>query len=878
MSFRLKTILGIAAIEAILLAVLVVSGLRWLHDSNSEQLIQRGEATAKLFAATTKDAVLATDLATLESLVEETLSSPGVVYVRVRNAESVVLAEAGDPAILARPAVPDDDPSQAADGIYDTFAEIREGGIYFGRVEVGLTVESLRTLLRNARAQGIGIALLEILLVAVFSLLLGTVLTRQLRQLQRASDRLAREGPGYQIPVKGKDELAMAVRAFNEMSSRLADLRREHIKAEEEIRLAAHAFQAQEAIFITDAQAQILRVNDAFTRITGYERVEVIGKTPKILKSGRQDAAFYRDMWARLLEDGHWEGEIDNRRKDGEIFPEWLSITAVRDAMGRTTNYVAHFIDISERKRSEAALKKARARAEQASEAKSRFLATMSHEIRTPLNAIINMNELLLETGLDREQRTYAATASEAGHNLLSIVNSILDFSKIEAGRMEKRPELCEPEEIVASVVRLLAPRAFAKGLELTLFADPQTPRRLRTDPGLLRQILLNLIGNAVKFTETGGVRVRTFLESNVACGLSVRFDVIDTGVGIPEDRQSLLFDEFSQVDDSYTRRFGGTGLGLSISRALARILGGEVGFESELGRGSRFWLRLPVSDTKPAVDSARSLRRLLRDRVVLIQSGSPILAEEICLQLDAAGLRARVVDKLPVAPAWLGDPGCGAGISVIDEAPSVGEHEPTASAVPRLIRLSRTGDRNGDDSSCDGAPVSERLPIAPGTLYRALREVVGESPEARDSAAEPHVLLPLPKDAHAHLPILLVEDSAPNRLVAKSILAKAGYAVDTVENGLQAVSAVQEKCYGLVLMDVAMPEMDGLEATRAIRSLPGEAARVPIVAMTAGAFSEDKQQCLDAGMNGHLTKPIVRADLMRAVDRWLKRRDASLR
>jgi PAS domain S-box-containing protein len=876
-SFRLKTILGIAAIEAILLAVLVVSGLRWLHDSNEEQLIQRGAATASLFAATAKDAVLATDLATLESLVQETLGIPGVVYVRVRNADSVVLAEAGDPEVLARSPVPGNDPSKATDGVFDTVAEIREAGAYFGRVEIGLTVESFRALLRNARTQGIGIALLEILLVAIFSLMLGTVLTRQLRHLQQASVRLAREGPGYQIPVKGKDELATAVRAFNEMSSRLARLHRERIRTEEELRLAAHAFQAQEAIFVTDADARILRVNDAFTRITGYEGHEAIGMTPKILKSGRQDAGFYRDMWARIREDGHWEGEIENRRKDGEIFPEWLSITAVRDGQGRITNYVAHFVDISERKRNEAALERARARAEQASEAKSRFLATMSHEIRTPLNAIINMNDLLLETGLDREQSTYAATASEAGRNLLSIVNSILDFSKIEAGRMEKRPELCDPEEIADGVVRLLAPRAFAKGIELTLFADPQTPRRVRTDPGLLRQILLNLIGNAVKFTETGGVRVRTRLEEKAAGGPFVRFDVIDTGLGIPEDRQSLLFDEFTQVDDSHTRRFGGTGLGLSISRALSRILGGEVGFESEPGRGSRFWLQLPASDMEPAADSAHGLRRLLQDRIVLIQSASPILAEETGLQLKAAGLNARVVDALPGAWGRPGDAGCAARIAVIREAPAVGGQEPPAHPLPRLIRLLRTGERDGGDPRNGDAAVSGRLPIAPRTLYGLLREVAGESPQTRKPPADPDVPSPAPEDVAARLPILLVEDSAPNRLVAKSILSKGGYSVEAVENGLQAVSAVAEKSYGLVLMDVAMPEMDGLEATRAIRTLPGEAAHVPIVAMTAGAFSEDRQRCLDAGMDDHLSKPIVRAELMRAVERWLKRRETPM-
>lgn len=743
MSFRLKTILGIAAIEAVLLFTLIFAGLRWLHDSNEEQLIQRGTTTAQLFAASTKDAVLSTDLASLQSFVAEALTAPGVVYARVRDSADRVLAEDGDPAALARPFVADADPSAVPDGIFDTFAAIREGGMSFGRVEIGLSVESFRGLLRNALSGGIAVAVLELVLVALFSLLLGTYLTRQLARLKEASDRIAQEGPGFRIPEYGKDEVAQAVVAFNKMSSRLAQSQAERQQAEAELQLAAQAFETREAIFITDADARILRVNRAFSAITGYEEAEVIGKTPRLLKSGRQGADFYRDMWQRLLSEGHWEGEIENRRKDGEIFPEWLSITAVRDSEGRVTHYVSHFLDISEQKRNEEALREARARAEQASEAKSRFLATMSHEIRTPLNAIINMNELLLESALDGEQRQYAETASEAGRNLLAIVNSVLDFSKIEAGRLEVRLQPSGPKEIASSVVRLLAPQALAKGIDLDMVVEPGVPRLLETDPGLLRQILLNLVGNAVKFTERGRVRLRLLVDPHGATP-SIHFEIIDTGIGIPLDRQTELFSDFTQVDSSRTRRYGGAGLGLAISRSLARSLGGDIEFESTPGQGSRFWLRLPV--------------------------------------------RTVAEPKEASEPAALHDP------------------------------------RSPEPPAADRAP-----------------------------------------------PILLVDDSEPNRLVATAILSKAGYRVDAAETGVTAVAAVREKHYGLVLMDVAMPDMDGLEATRAIRAMPGERGRVPVVAMTAGAFNEDRERCLRAGMDDYLSKPLARAELLRTVDRWLK-------
>jgi len=480
------------------------------------------------------------------------------------------------------------------------------------------------------------------------------------------------------------------------------------------------------------------------------------------------------------------------------------------------------------------------------------------------------MNDLLLDTDLDSDQYTYAVTASEAGRNLLSIVNSVLDFSKIEAGRVEKRPEPCDPEEIAESVVRLFAARAFSRGIELTLSVDPRVPRGFKTDPGLLRQILLNLVGNAVKFTETGGVRVRLVFEAETVVESTVRFDVIDTGIGIPEDKQHVLFSEFTQVDGSDTRRFGGTGLGLAISRTLARLLGGDVGCESEAGKGSRFWLRLPASDMEPAGLRGSDLTRVLGRRVVLCQSANPILAEEIAYQLKSVGLSARVVDELPGAPAWCADPGCAGGIALVETDSVNPGSEALSGATARFIRLVRVGQLGRGDAGAPDRLKSGQVPLAPRTLFRLLREAVGGPDEPREAAPAQESLVPS-SGGGATMPILLVEDSAPNRLVATAILSKAGYRVETAENGLQALSAVKQNQYGLVLMDVAMPEMDGLEATRTIRRLKGERGRVPIVAMTAGAFDEDRQRCLEAGMNDFVSKPVVRADLLKAVERWLE-------
>ncbi|MCC7279015.1 MAG: response regulator [Chromatiaceae bacterium] len=803
MGFRLKTILGIAAIEAVLLALLVISGLRWLQDSNQEQLVQRGAVSARLFATMTQDAVLTKDLATLDSFVREALNNPGVVYARVRDADGGILAEGGSPAALARTFSPDTDPSRIGDGVFDTFAPIKAAGVAFGRVELGLSTADFKAMVEEARVKASGIAVLEMALVGLFSLLLGNHLTQQLRRLRDASRQVADQGPGVHIPVRGRDELAQTIVAFNDMSARLAQ---------------ANA-----------AREQVL---------------------------------------------------AELRRQIGE------------------------------RERAERALEEARQRAELASAAKSRFLATMSHEIRTPLNAIINTNDLLRETPLDGEQTGYVRLGREAGQNLLAIVNRVLDFSRIEAGQVAQQPEPCDPEELVANLASLLASSAFAKGLELTLFMDPRLPRSFTTDPGLLRQILLHLIGNAIKFTEQGGVQVRLLAEDPGSKGPRLRFEVIDTGIGIAEDRRAELFQEFSQLDNSHTRRYGGTGLGLAISRSLAGLLGGELGCDSRPGLGSRFWLSLPVGDLAAAPPPpGPGLKALLGSRVLLIQSRQPLLAQGVADQLGAWGLETRIGAAAPGAAPWLEEPGCAAVILLVDVAPGAPDRAvsqdsadtgaspadqgvtvglagtaPVADSSPRkpeasvtlsspVIRLLRPGPLGSARGAAGPSPtLDDYLPLAPSTLARLLTQAAGP----RLAATPPAAITPVQpeaaraQDRQARLPILLVDDSPANRLVAKAILAKAGYQADMAADGRQAVAAVRGKSYGLVLMDVAMPEMDGLEATRAIRQLPGDQGQVPIVALTAGAFTDDRRLCLEAGMNDYLSKPVVRADLLRVLGQWL--------
>ena len=346
LSFRLKTIIGVALIEAVLLLLLVVGNLDFLHRSFDEELQKRAEATTRLFIAGSKDAILASDLATLESAVQELLKTPGVVYVRVYDHDSL-LSERGEPAVLARPFTPAHCIDDVVDGIYDTQAEIEVAGVSFGRVELGLEVDAIAGLLDEARSHNIILAATEILLVAIFSTLLGSYLTRQLKSLTDASHAIADGRIETLIPVRGKDELADTARAFNRMSAQLQ-------ATYGELQQAASFFEnTSEAIMITDADNIIVGVNPAFCRITGYSERDVLGRTPGILSSGRHDSAFYQHMRHTLQRSGRWQGEIWNRNKAGDIYVEWLSIVAIHNEQGEVVQYMSLFSDITKRKQDE---------------------------------------------------------------------------------------------------------------------------------------------------------------------------------------------------------------------------------------------------------------------------------------------------------------------------------------------------------------------------------------------------------------------------------------------------------------------------------------------------------------------------------------------
>ena len=682
-------------------------------------------------------------------------------------------------------------------------------------------------------------------------------------------------------------------------------LRRENSErelAEEEIRHQKTMLQSivdslGEGLVVADETGKIVIYNPAAEVILGVERNNATSDTwtEKFgLFHVDKETPFATDQIPLVkavhgVPSDNVEMFVRNQRIPQGLF---INVTArsLRDKKGNVRGGVAVFRDITGSKKFETELARARDAALESARFKSEFMANMSHEIRTPMNAVIGMTRLLLDTPLTVEQKDYASTVSDAGETLLEIINDILDFSKIEAGKLQIETIDFDLRAAIEGVVAMLAGQAHAKGLEIACLVHNDVPTLLRGDPSRLRQVLTNLIGNAIKFTEKGEVIIRAAKEKETDGAVTIRLSVEDTGIGISEKARERLFQAFTQADSSTTRKYGGTGLGLAISKRLVELMGGEIGADSTLGKGSTFWIvghwekqkhsARPASGSRTALDGVRVMvvddnatnRKIVHHQITSwnMSNGSVSSAAEALdlLRREAAAEKPYVLAILDMQMPEMD------GITLAREI----KNDPRIAGT-KLIMMTSMGFRPEDSALLAQGIISAFLvkPVRQSQLFDCLMTVLASGAE-KPAPSEiplkrpveparpvtPEILREVPS-----LRILLAEDNLPNQRVAQLFLKRLGYNAVIVANGFEVLEALEKSNYDLILMDCQMPEMDGYQASREIRKREGTVRHTPIIAVTANALQEDRKRCLDAGMDDYLCKPIDPIKLEEVLNRY---------
>ena len=720
--------------------------------------------------------------------------------------------------------------------------------------------------------------------IAVMLLLEKTVVSR-LSGLSTSVAAIANSGDASaHVDCPGNDELAHLGGAINRMLASLQLSQKQRQQAEERYRAFMNNIPA--IALIKDGEGRILYINEPMARIYKIKPDEVQGKTSADwIPAEIADKIRLHDQEVLTTKRLN-QAEEAIPTPDG-ILHHWLSFRFPLEGPDGELLIGTVAVDISRRKQAEAALQEAKEMAESANRSKSEFLANMSHEIRTPLNGVVGMTELLLGTDLTSEQQEYLETVKLSADSLLTVINDILDFSKIEAGKIDFALIDFDIRETMEMTMKTLAFRADEKGLELLCDVGPEVPEAIRGDSTRLRQVVINLVGNAIKFTDAGEVALNVSAILSEGGDRLLHFTVSDTGVGIPADKQKAIFEPFTQADTSTTRKYGGTGLGLSISIRLVAMMAGKMWVESEQGAGTKFHFTVPlVPAAEPVktgdgarsnplrgvkvllVDDNRTNRRILESMLKRcgmipksVEGGAEAITE--LLRAFASGEQYLLIISDVLMPGM-------DGFAFVQRV----RQEPKLSTA-KIMMLTSAGQR-GDAARCEELGISAYAmkPVRQSELQNVISKLLGEKETAAPLITR--YSMANPQNAAASLRVLVAEDNAVNQKLVARLLEKRGHCVKVVANGREALGALEQGTYDLVLMDMQMPEMDGFEATAELRKREKQTGlHTPIVALTAHAMKGDRERCLAAGMDGYLSKPICAQELYELLENYIALRAA---
>ncbi len=736
------------------------------------------------------------------------------------------------------------------------------------------------------------VSLGSLVIAFLLSSRLQKVISEPLRSLaETALSVSANENYATRAKKTSNDEIGFLFDRFNAMLSRIqqrdAALQRAHSELEERVNertafLNALVENTPLAVVVVNGNREVQLCNPAFLKLFQYRQEEVLGR--------RLDTLILNDEMRKKMDSTYGMREADRPidlvaqrcRKDGTLVDVEIHGAPLL-VRGAVSGALRIYQDISERKRVEQEMQRAKEVAEAANEAKSEFLANMSHEIRTPMNGIMGMTELALETELTPEQREYLDTVKFSAESLLTVINDILDFSKIEARKFNIDTIDFDLRDNVAETMKTLGLRAHQKGLEIAYDLQSEAPETVIGDPGRLRQVLLNLVGNAIKFTERGEVTVIVEATSQTADQVDLHFVVSDTGIGIPAARQAAIFEPFTQADGSMTRQYGGTGLGLTISARLVEMMGGRIWVESEEGKGSRFHFTVHLGKRAGAAKAPSfNSEAILRGVRVLVVDDNAVNRRILEKVLTNWGMKVVTTDGAQAAMEALEKSGNTPerfelilldarmpGMDGFALAKQIKRHPQWSSST--IMMLTSDGQR-GDAALCRQLGMAAYLvkPIRQSELLDAVLALVGAQPEIKEH--QPLITRHSLREQRTSLNILLAEDNAVNQLLAVRLLEKHGFNVTVAHNGREAVAAVERGTFHLILMDVQMPEMDGFEATDKIRKAEEKSdTHIPIIAMTAHAMAGDRERCIEHGMDAYISKPIQASELIGLIKRLCK-------